>query len=111
MHMNYRLVEEQIRLNRITRDGWSRYSSHREHLTRLLTKKDFPGGRLLVLGAGNCNDLDLQGLLRSFSELHLVDIDAEALDWGVNEQGLSGNEQIVLHGGLDVTGIAALCSR
>ena len=32
--------------------------------------------RLCVLGAGNCNDLDLVRLARSFAQVHLVDLDS-----------------------------------
>jgi hypothetical protein len=69
-----------------------------------------PGSRLLLLGAGNCNDIDLHGLSQKFAEIHLMDLDAEALTLGVTRQGFSADPRIVLHGGVDVTGIADICS-
>jgi hypothetical protein len=38
-----------------------------------------PGDRLAVLGAGNCNDIDLPALAAQYREIHLVDVDEEAL--------------------------------
>jgi hypothetical protein len=57
------------------------------------------------LGAGNCNDLDLPELTRSFDEVHLLDLDAEALEFGVSNQGLSADTRVHLHGNVDVTGV------
>jgi hypothetical protein len=46
--------------------------------------------RIVVLGAGNCNDLDLARLSAGFAEVHLVDWDEEAVRVGIERQ-LAGN--------------------
>lgn len=103
-----RITAEQVRRNRDARQGWVLYQHHRERITQLLlsaaTSHD---ATLLVLGAGNCNDLDLQRLRQHFSLIALVDLDAEALSQGCELQGLAGEAAIQCHGGIDVTGVAA----
>jgi hypothetical protein len=107
--MNSLSRDTQIARNRESQDRWSAYASHRARLTELL-REIGAGGKLLVLGAGNCNDLDLPQLLQHYKEIHLVDLDTEALVLGVKRQGLAPRSPIVLHGAVDVTGIADIGS-
>src|SRR5690349_5752462 len=101
-----RLSDTQVRFNAASRDAWDQYSSHRKVVTEILTAGVSPGpSRLCVLGAGNCNDLDLAALLAVHREVHLVDLDAEALAHGVERQGRADNPAVRCHGGLDVTGV------
>lgn len=58
-----------------------------------------------MLGAGNCNDLELADLLRAHGEVHLVDLDGDALAWGAAQQGFGDDARVRLHGGIDVTGM------
>ena len=60
--------------------------------------------RVCVLGAGNCNDLELNVLGQHCHELHLVDLDSAALSRGLANQRLtSGGEDVVeLPGGARV---------
>lgn len=99
-----RLTELQVQNNAASRDGWDRFRPHRERVSGLLGGA--PGGpsRLCVLGAGNCNDLDLNALLAVHRDVYLVDLDAEALAHGVARQGLKGHPALRLHGGIDLTG-------
>jgi hypothetical protein len=99
------LATLQFDLNRQTCGDWDCYAGHRARVTRLLADAS-PGtsGRLCVLGAGNCNDLDLAVLLQSYAEIHLVDLDATALTFGVARQALSKNPAVRLHGDIDLTG-------
>jgi len=127
---------KQTRRNVDSRDGWSRFQPHREHVTNLLIYRERPGTsvmfaaenvpissaqgtntarpreRLLVLGAGNCNDLDLSRLTEHFAEVHLVDMDGAALAWGVAQQSTNQKhpDRIALHGGIDLCGIADACA-
>src|SRR5690349_17998645 len=71
-------LELQRALNRETSPSWQAFAAHRQQLTRLLAGRA-TGLRLCVLGAGNANDLDIEQLRSRFSEITLVDLDAEAL--------------------------------
>ena len=101
-----RLAAEQARLSAMTRGAWNDYEPHRRIVTEHLIAKRPPGrDRLCVLGAGNANDLDLPRLTATFREVHLVDLDAEALALGVSRQGMLGTPTVYCHEGVDVTGI------
>lgn len=100
-----RLTEQQVQNNVASRDSWDRFRQHRERVTGLLRGAPSGGSsRLCVLGAGNCNDLDLNALLTAHREVYLVDLDADALAHGVARQGLKGNPAVHLFGGIDLTG-------
>jgi hypothetical protein len=95
--------------NAESRGQWEVFGPHRAKVTGLLRDTPQPGtSRLCVLGAGNCNDLDLNVLLRHHREVHLVDLDAAALAEGVARQGLAGQAAIHQHGAVDVTGVIDL---
>ena len=68
------------------------------------------GGRFCALGAGNCNDLELPRLLDHFDEVHLSDIDPEALKQAADRQGVIGNRGLHLHAPVDLTDIAPIVS-
>jgi hypothetical protein len=105
------LVAEQSRRNRVRAGEWELSAGHRRHLTdRIVALAPSSAGRLCVLGAGNVNDLDLVTLCDSFREIHLVDIDGEALARGVRRQIPASQagvplHSVSMHGGIDVTGI------
>lgn len=105
---NHRLdsiADKQERLNRSTRGQWQLYASHRQEIERLLAP-DTHDGRLCVLGAGNCNDLDLRWLSKVYREVHLVDIDAAALQRAVKFQQVREMPRVRLHAPVDLTGLA-----
>ncbi|KAI9131247.1 hypothetical protein [Acaryochloris sp. CCMEE 5410] len=104
------LVQRQIAFNLNSSNAWEAFSSHRSQVTWLL-KHDTDPSRLCILGAGNCNDLDLTTLLQSHQEIHLVDIDLDALAQGVAKQNLANQGHIHLHGGIDLTGMLDLMSH
>ena len=83
------LAELQFEYNATSRDCWGRFRAHRDKVTGLLSNAT-PANRLCVLGAGNANDLDLNVLLHFYREMHLTDLDADALCRGVARQGLEG---------------------
>ena len=100
------LVQRQQEHNSQTRAGWECVADHRRRVMQLLLPAaPVEGARLCVLGAGNCNDLDLAGLTEAYAEVHLVDLDAEALGAGVARQQPPAAERIHLHGGCDLSGI------
>jgi hypothetical protein len=97
----------QAKANRSTRDHWTWFASHRAQIqTLVLPEVGEVRGRLCVLGAGNCNDVDLASLCSAFSEVHLVDVDREALEQAVRRHGVGNDPALHLHGGVDLTGIA-----
>src|SRR5437660_103300 len=70
--MDTRLTALHRRNNRETAEGWQPFAEHRARVTGLL----LPGARrLAVLGAGNCNELDLTALGDAYREIHLADPD------------------------------------
>lgn len=92
--------------NTDSRDGWECFAPHREQVTRLLVDAVTTANpTLCVLGAGNCNDLDLSQLVTAYTQVNLVDIDGDAITAGLTRQAI-GPVQIVVRGGTDVTGIA-----
>lgn len=104
-----RLAREQAKQNRSTAGHWSYFAAHREAIERLLRPEedDPPQDRsLCVLGAGNCNDLDLPYLLRVYRRVELVDIDPDALAQALRRQGVENHPGIALRAPVDLTGIA-----
>jgi hypothetical protein len=94
----------QAALNSASQTQWDAFASHRRQVTALLMTGADPGRtRLCVLGAGNGNDLDLSALLRAHREVHLVDLDPEALIRGARRQGVEEHPSLYRHGGVDVT--------
>lgn len=99
------LADEQARMNRSTLGQWDFYANHRRHIERLIVPRK-RGERICVLGAGNCNDLDLKWLMEVYGEVHLVDIDGGALERACGRQGVAAGEKLKLHAPVDLTGIA-----
>ncbi|MCC9604607.1 class I SAM-dependent methyltransferase [Blastopirellula sp. JC732] len=82
---------------------WKRYAEHRRHCTRLILEAaplDAP--RLCLLGAGNCNDVELTAIAKRFREIHLIDFDKDAVQQGLKRQfsGLQG--KILIHAPVDL---------
>lgn len=102
--------------NKSTAANWSFYTYHRSKVTDLILQCAPESGSetssLCVLGAGNCNDLDLPRLASDFDLLHLVDIDSDALRSGVARQA-QGPAHVLMHAGVDIAepGSAQLAMR
>lgn len=96
----------QVARNTQTRLAWEGYQSHRDRVMQLLCKEAVSATpskiRLMVLGAGNCNDLDLAQLLRHYREVHLVDLDRDALESAVSRQKVAGDPNLYLHAPVDL---------
>ena len=111
-HRLHPYAEQQLVRNRDSRNTWRRYAEHRHHVMRLLCDNSNNGCQsVCVWGAGNANDLDLNRLLDVFSEVHLVDLDQEALLFAVEQQSLHETPTVVLHGGVDLLGITKLTAN
>ncbi|TDJ34755.1 MAG: hypothetical protein E2O56_01885 [Gammaproteobacteria bacterium] len=99
--------KKHIRYNRASAGLWRDFEGHRARVMDLLCREPTSGGALCVLGAGNCNDLDLSQLTALFADIHLVDLDGDAMDAAVVRQGLSPG-RFTLHGDVDLSGFMGL---
>jgi len=104
---NFRLEQERWR-NSTTRSAFDSYAQHRAQQMALVA--GWGGERLAVLGAGNCNDLDLAALSDRFRELHLFDIDGQALACAYERQSKRVQRACSLYE-RDLTGVALLIER
>lgn len=96
----------QAAFNAASQDQWDSFAGHREKVSDLLGAGEVSRPtRLCVLGAGNCNDLDLPALLKAHREVHLVDLDPQALARGVLRQGVDRHPGLHAFEGIDVTGV------
>jgi len=86
-------------------DDWTLYADHRAHLTDAILSSG-RGGRLCLLGAGKCDDVDLERLALAFSEIHLVDIDPTALGRAVARQSPDVRARLRPHARVDLAGVS-----
>jgi hypothetical protein len=96
------LIEVHRRYNRNSADLWESFANHRQRVTDLV--RAAAGPTLAVLGAGNCNDLDLPALAGAFQQIHLADIDADALGRARARQPAEIAERLVVHAPVDLSG-------
>jgi len=105
------ILNVQRKRNLSTSQHWEFYEGHRRQVMSLLVEaSDEKKGRLCVLGAGNCNDIELPILIEMFDEIYLVDWDADSLIEGITKQGIAP-ESVVLHSGIELTGIGHYVER
>lgn len=98
-------VQRQIALNRSVADHWDLFAEHRRRVTDLLVSGAGHASRpLYVLGAGNCNDLDLRRLTETFDEIHLADLDVGAVRSGIRRQ--SPRSGVIRPHRVDLSGLA-----
>lgn len=94
--------------NSSTASRWSEYTSHRRAVAVLVAhfgnqhRASRAGGRirLSVLGAGNGNDLAFDDIVRPGDEVHLVDLDGQALARAAAK--FPDYASLTLHGGVDL---------
>jgi hypothetical protein len=94
-------------INKETAAGWRQYSHHRASIMRLIEEKA-KGNRLdgaCILGAGNCNDINLPRIAELFSVVHLIDIDRTAIDCAISHYEYI-RDQLTVHAPCDLTGMA-----
>jgi hypothetical protein len=103
-----KVADQHAQGNRRSRDDWELYAEHRRRLTATILEVTSAEARTLcLLGAGNCNDVDLEQLAARFTAIHLVDIDAAALDRARARQTPEVRARLHAHGGVDLTGMLA----
>ncbi|PWV90584.1 hypothetical protein DFQ01_14232 [Paenibacillus cellulosilyticus] len=95
-----------VNANADTRDCWNDWSSlrrtYRGIFNRISEIYKPLGGKALLLGAGNGNDVDIDYLEAAFDEIVLVDIDSEALECFLSKTRQSKKFSKVV---IDLTGL------
>src|SRR5258706_6400585 len=83
---------------------WELYTAHREQFTQaVLTAAPSVAGRLCVLGAGKCNDLDLSRLAQAYREVHLVDLEPALLASAVSREAPEVRGRLLPHAAVDLS--------
>jgi hypothetical protein len=101
------VARTQAAVNQRTEANADRYAAHRRRLMGELLEIPATGGngKLALLGAGNCNDVDLAVLAERFVEIHLVDLDAAALARAHDRQTEEVRARLHQHAPIDVGGL------
>ena len=82
-------------LQRASRDDeFNDWAGYRAELTDYIIRKTAPGSSLLILGAGKCNDLDLQKLAEHCGSITLSDYRPETAEEAFRQYGLEPSEQL-----------------
>jgi hypothetical protein len=99
-------LEQQRLANTSALSHFEAFRGHREQTTRLLLAEATRAEETLcVLGAGNAYDLELEALLERFTEVHLVDIDADAVARARERVSESRRGRLIAHAPLDLSGM------
>jgi len=97
-------------LNRRVAGSRQRYQDHRAQVMALALAEMVPAGAaapagdIAIFGAGNGSDLDVQRLADTFREVHLVDLDGEALERARQDLSAAVRERVILHAPVDLSG-------
>ncbi len=95
------LLRWQRSLNRNSAAQGEAFADHRAQVMALLASTE---GELALLGAGNCNDVDLPALVARHGQVHLLDLDDEALRRTVGRQPPEVAARLVVHPPIDLSG-------
>jgi hypothetical protein len=100
-------VAEQIASNTSASGHEASFAAHRARLTKEILERTPTGGRgrLCLLGAGNANDVDLEALAMRFAEVHLVDLDPDAVGRAIARVAPPLRAPLVAHAPLDASGL------
>lgn len=87
--MNNKLMNKTLNKSYDVNEYYNMWEPYRNELSHYIKAIDLENKTVLIVGAGNCNDVDLE----IFKESHvtLLDIDKEAVEMGVLRQGCSLN--------------------
>src|SRR6185295_8518282 len=95
--------------NLTTVQHWDRFASHRTRVTALTLACG--GETVALLGAGNCNDVNLPVLAEQFRSIHLVDIDRDAVQRARARQPFEVLRSLSLHAPVDLSGCLGQLAR
>jgi len=100
-------IADQIASNQSAIGHEASLAEHRARLTREIAERAPASGRgrLCLLGAGNANDVDLDLLAERFAEVHLVDIDRDAVARAIARVPAPRSGQLVPHAPVDASGL------
>ena len=100
-------VAEQIESNASALGHEASFATHRARLTREIVERAPGGGRgrLCLLGVGNANDVDLAALAARFGEIHLVDLDPDAVGRAIAGVPPPLRAPLHAHAPLDASGL------
>ena len=70
-------------------ENWAEY---RQQINRFISRSVTGTKSIIVLGAGECNDIDLHFLSDTFDQVTLSDVDAKSMDDGIARQKLNGEQ-------------------
>ncbi len=105
-----RAIAEQSQSNRSAAGHSQHFAGHRARMTQEIAARRPPGvprARLCLLGAGNAHDVDLDALAACFDEIHLVDIDRDAVEQARQRANPETARRLVVHAPVDVSGLFA----
>jgi len=95
-------------INRRLAGSWQRYRGHRERVMALAAETvpaaAASSSDLAIFGAGNGSDVDLLRLAETFREVHLVDLDGEALERARQDMPAAVRERVIPHASVDLSG-------
>lgn len=100
-------LAEQVASNRSGLGHAESFATHRARVTlEIVNRAPADGsGRLCLLGAGNAHDVELEALAARFAEIHLVDIDAEAVARARDRVPEPLRQRFTGHAPVDASGI------
>ena len=100
-------VAEQLSSNESAAGHEATFAEHRARLTHEIASRAPASGhgRLCLLGAGNGNDVDLDALAARFAEIHLVDIDRDAVARAIARLPPARRPQTIPHAPVDASGL------
>ncbi len=108
-----RIAEAEHKANLSTADQYDRFGSHRSALMSQLLEGvdavDEPS--LCVLGAGNCNDLDLPELTKHYTHITLVDLDEQAVEKARRRHAKRVRDRITCCAPVDITNLLEALPR
>lgn len=97
-------LKQQKESNKAALKYYSDFESHRQQQTQyILSSVTEKSERICILGAGNCYDIDLERIAAHFSEIHLVDIDRDALINARARVSPAVMKKLFLHAPVDVS--------
>lgn len=89
-------IYDQLLKLQVINTAWEEWATYRREITAYIISHCENKKEIALFGAGRCNDIDLNLLLAHFEKVILVDMDLEAMEVGVLNQGLQNERRIAL---------------